>query len=465
MIEHIEINNFRSILEAKTSLTPLTTIVGANATGKSNLIKALEFISDLSRIGLTETLYKNGGYDEVIPKQITRRKDIESSFKLSISLTPPMNWELFDFPKLIAEYEIGISKKKGKIKITKEKLVIKHALLNSYYLVNKGEEEENIEKFKTLNLTHLYNTDITLERVRNKLKLKTDFQLNKDNRKLISYWLGLDDFLKIDIKEATALDTSRIKKIADILLNNIGSSNISDDETLILSRRRILSMFSLHFRKIRSEFLNIGKYDLLINELRHEQDISRSSYVNASGNNVASVTKRLSKITDSNQWERIITTMSNISPYFENVESKSLRAGKEYLEFKEIFGGKNIESWESSDGTLRAYAILLAIETHPNNSTLLIEEPEHGLHPWAIKDLLEHMRDSIESNSIQIILTTHSQQVLENIEPEELLISERTHDGTKFFKIKDVIDEPDISMGEVGELWVRGLLKGVPVNL
>ena len=106
--------------------------------------------------------------------------------------------------------------------------------------------------------------------------------------------------------------------------------------------------------------------------------------------------------------------------------------------FSEVYGGRGIESWEASDGTLRAFAILLAIETHPEGSTIMIEEPEHGLHPWAVSDLISHMRETIKQRNIQVILATHSQQVLECLYPEELLLAERTQTGTVFNKIKDI---------------------------
>ena len=163
-------------------------------------------------------------------------------------------------------------------------------------------------------------------------------------------------------------------------------------------------------------------------------------------------------------WQRVITTMSNISPYFANVYSESLRAGKEYLLFKEVFGGRNIEAWESSDGTLRALAILISIEAQKKGSTVLIEEPEHGLHPWAVKELISHIREVVELRDLQVLITTHSQQVLDNIEKSELLITERNENGTQYSTIDSIIPNADISMGEIGELWTRGLLKGVPTT-
>jgi predicted ATPase len=462
MIKKIKIQNFRSILNASIDLEPLSVIVGANATGKSNMIRGIEFLSDLVNIGLIDSIYKRGGYQEVIPKQYNKTYGSEIKINADITIETPNNWLTMDLPELEVNYSVGINQSKLKnIKITEEKLVFKNCLLNAYFLRENGENDEEFKKIKDEDLTRFYNTNVTIYRKTNRLDFETNFELNEENLELFSRWIGIYNLISRNKKK---ISKSQVLRLTKYLLNNFGPENNSNKHELILSRNRMIEGFSLHFRRVMNEFISFGKYDLLINELRQEQNISRTKRIDSIGKNVPSVAKRLSQEKDSDLWERILTTMCNISPYFESVESKSLRAGKEYLEFTEVFGGKGIESWESSDGTLRAFATLLAVETHPEGSTLMIEEPEHGLHPWAIKDLIAHIRETIESRNIQVIITTHSQQVLECLNQEELLIAERTQKGTKFYNIEEVIPEPDITMGEIGELWVRGLLKGVPVN-
>jgi predicted ATPase len=161
-------------------------------------------------------------------------------------------------------------------------------------------------------------------------------------------------------------------------------------------------------------------------------------------------------------WERILSTLRTIAPHVEAVTSSSLRTGKEFVEFRERVTNRGIESWESSDGTLRALAILLALETS-RSGVVLIEEPEQNLHPWAVRTIVEHIRAVIEERKIQVILTTHSQQVLERAHPSEVLVvSRKEGEGTKFQTLQQVLPNSNISMGEVGELWVQGLLGGVP---
>lgn len=465
MIKRISIKNFRSILNTSVELKPLSVIVGANATGKSNLIRSIEFLSDIVNFGLVDSLYKRGGYQEVIPKQYNKSFGIEINFDIDVVIDPPVNWDTKNLPDLEVKYQLGFTQSKLKnLKITEEKLEFKHCLLIAYFLKNDGEIESEFEKFQNEDLSRLYDSTISIFRKGNKLDFEVNFELNEENITLFSYWLGIYDIISNNYAKSKKIPKSHLFTLTKHILNNAGNEVNDHKHVLILSKNRMIEGFSLHFSRVMQEFISYGKYDLLINELRQEQNIARTKRVDSIGKNVPSVAKRLSQEKGSILWDRILSTMCNISPYFDSVQSKSLRAGKEYLEFHEVFGGKGIESWESSDGTLRAFATLLAVETHPEGSTLMIEEPEHGLHPWAIKDLISHIRETIKDRFIQVIITTHSQQVLECLNQEELLITERSIEGTKFYNINEVIPNPDISMGEIGDLWVRGLLKGVPVN-
>jgi predicted ATPase len=142
---------------------------------------------------------------------------------------------------------------------------------------------------------------------------------------------------------------------------------------------------------------------------------------------------------------------------------RTFHSGEEYVQFFERASGRPVESWNSSDGTLRALAILLALETAPETATLLIEEPEQGLHPWAIGTLVDHMRRVIAERNLQVVLTTHSQQVLDAVDPAEVLVATRTAgSGTQFKTIEATIGFHSIERGEVGRIWVSGALGGVP---
>ncbi len=468
MIKEIKIENFRSIIQTSVELRNLTTIVGANATGKSNLIKAIDFISDIAEYGLQEAIYKRGGIAEILPKQIKNLYNKEISICLVFELKPPKNWVYYNLPDLIVSYSISFTKtKKTPLKITKEILDIKSILLLEYFISNNFHDLEDSERSdKQLKLnkkkySDFLNSNIKIYRNRqNKISFDINFKLTMENKRLFTSWIGFGSFFKRNNK---TVSSSEAKHLLLTLLNH--DKMFGDfKSTIILNKNRFAFSFNQHFINIINEIQSYGRYDLLINELRQEQSISTEDTVSITGDNMPSVIKRFAN-TNIEGWERVITTMSNISPYFADVYSESLRAGKEYLVFKEIFEGREIEAWESSDGTLRALAILISLEAHNTGSTILIEEPEHGLHPWAIIELMSHIRDVIKLNNLQVILTTHSQQVLECLNKDELLITERDENGTHYSTIDEIIPDANVTMGEIGGLWTRGLLKGVPRSI
>lgn len=161
-------------------------------------------------------------------------------------------------------------------------------------------------------------------------------------------------------------------------------------------------------------------------------------------------------------WNRILRTLATIAPHVELIQP-DLSGTSEEIEYSKGAATLNIDSRKFSGGMVRALGILLALETHPEDGTLLIEEPEQSLHPWAIRAIMEHIREVTRERNIQVILTTHSAMVLERVDPKEVKIVENTsQQGTIFQTIQEILPYNNIAMGEVGELWVHGLLGGVP---
>lgn len=460
MINSIRIKNFRSIQNSNVKLHPLTVIVGANSTGKSNLIKGIDFISDVTQFGLLDAIYNRGGFNEILPKQYTDLKNRNLEFELEFKIDPPEEWPK-NYGDLIVNYFLQITKlSNNNIKITKEELTVKSLFLLTDFL--NSENHDDKDEFNELigeRLEYFKNSELKFYRKKNgKFSYESNFEFNNDNSKILLRWLGLDGLMGNEI------DNKKVKVLLESVINNSRRQSTNSNQITFLSSDRHVINFSQHLRKILSELQSISRYDLFINELRQEQSISNINRVSTSGDNIPTIVKKFVK-NNRKAWSRIIDTMYNISPYFSKAYSETLRAGKEYLIFEEIFNGRPIESWEASDGTLRALAILLCLESHSDGSTILIEEPEHGLHPWAVKDLMNHIRNIIELKNIQVILTTHSQQVLECLKPEELLITERDENGTHYTTIKDIISTDNICMGEIGSLWTKGLLNGVPKTI
>ena len=95
------------------------------------------------------------------------------------------------------------------------------------------------------------------------------------------------------------------------------------------------------------------------------------------------------------------------------------------LDFDEVSSDERVNVGLLADGTLRVAEILRAI-LRPQASVLLVEEPETSVHPGLLRKLLAEV-DSYSINC-QVILTTHSPQVVASSQPEEVRLVRR-HQG------------------------------------
>lgn len=91
---------------------------------------------------------------------------------------------------------------------------------------------------------------------------------------------------------------------------------------------------------------------------------------------------------------------------------------------------------QESDGTLRLLALLTALVQQPPRTLLAIEEPELTVHPGALAVLWEKMVDA--SVWSQVLVTTHSPDLLDFCSAEQLRIVEKVNGDTR---IGPVVDE------------------------
>ncbi len=77
-----------------------------------------------------------------------------------------------------------------------------------------------------------------------------------------------------------------------------------------------------------------------------------------------------------------------------------------------------VDARSMSDGTLRFLAIVVALLTRPDNSQIIIEEIDNGLHPSRIKLLLRILREIGERRGIDVLVTTHNPVLLDEIGPK-----------------------------------------------
>ncbi len=464
MISRLHIENFRSIFNAEIEFsdTGLTIIVGANGSGKTNVVRALEFISDIHRGDLSSAVGAQGGQRSIIPKAIPYQKlsGTDTIVRYELKLTPPNKFyrSNFKLPGGIHELRFRTASRNN-IRHIKEHLEFTQPLAVAEALdTDKQDDSRPIS-----NWSRGRQSSIKFARTAaNELEITTKPKISDFNA------LGYVEWLGFRFVEGMGVTLGTRDSLKAFLSEGRKRSNVDEDQITSSQTIQQLGSFFLSRSPQASAFRgtarNIKRFDFHITSLRGDQQPTTDTQLNSTGENLPAIVRWMTRDKKSNiSWDRILSTLKDIFPYAYDVRNNLLRSGKEYIEFMETPKGRPVESWDASDGALRSLAILIAIESHPSDDTIIIEEPERGLHPWAIRYLFDHIRDAIDRRGIQVIITTHSPQVLEAAIPHEVVAVVRTNkEGTKLQKVSDIVASDSISSGELGRLWVKGLLGGYP---
>jgi len=117
-----------------------------------------------------------------------------------------------------------------------------------------------------------------------------------------------------------------------------------------------------------------------------------------------------------------------------------------------------------SDGTLRfiCLATLLLQPSARLPSTVLIDEPELGLHPYAINLLADMLVQAAEAT--QVIASTQSVELLNSFAPENVIVVEREGEASVFKRLEREGLEEWLEDYSLGELWKRNVLGGRPTR-
>ena len=162
-------------------------------------------------------------------------------------------------------------------------------------------------------------------------------------------------------------------------------------------------------------------------------------------------------------YEEIIEVLQIAFPSFEKLYFPSEAGeGKIDLVWKDrSFGKKGFSSAVLSDGILR-FLCLVTVLLAPNQPSLIcLDEPELGLHPALMKIIADLLKDASERT--QIIIATHSPELINYFEPENVVIVE-SENGMSSLRRLD--NRPELTRWlkdfTMGELWLTGELGGRP---
>ncbi|MFK5950585.1 MAG: AAA family ATPase [Methylococcales bacterium] len=186
-------------------------------------------------------------------------------------------------------------------------------------------------------------------------------------------------------------------------------------------------------------------------------------YLRADASNLAAYLHMLSK-DHSDVYSQIRKTVRLAVPFFDDFVLKptKLDSGEEQVRLLWQQTNSDYALWPSqlSDGSIRFICLVTALLQPLPPSTLIIDEPELGLHPYAITLLGALLRSA--SLRMQVIVSTQSVPLLNEFELSDLIVVEREQGASVFKRLKQADFESWLEDYSVGELWEKNILGGRP---
>ncbi len=164
-----------------------------------------------------------------------------------------------------------------------------------------------------------------------------------------------------------------------------------------------------------------------------------------------------------NQYRHIVDVIRLVAPFFDDFVHRP--NNPEYVELEWTQVGRPDIPFKAhllSDGTLRfmclATLLLQPIDLLPD--TILIDEPELGLHPYAISILADMLKQVAEKK--QLIVSTQSVELVNEFTPEDIIVVEQYDGASTFNRFTTERLSGWLEAYSLGELWLQNVLGGRP---
>ena len=162
-------------------------------------------------------------------------------------------------------------------------------------------------------------------------------------------------------------------------------------------------------------------------------------------------------------YRRIVAAVRLTAPFFWDFVHRQDVGNEMELEWREVNDPETVRGpFQLSDGTLRfiCLATLLLQPAGLQPNPILIDEPELGLHPYALTLLAEMLRQASETR--QIIVSTQSADLISQFAPEDVVVVDRKGAESVFQRLDSERLTDWLKDYTLGELWNMNILGGRP---
>lgn len=403
MLQSIQIEDFKSFRKADLPLSPLTLVIGPNASGKSNAIEAIRLLSWLSDGRRLSDLMSAYQKDEQILRGTVDKLPHGDSEAFALGCrTESEEWNNFYVKIHVGENEL---------RIVDERIVTPGRKVPLYAVVEPATGYGN----------------------------QIQVQYNNFARGGVKPRIACTDQRAVFTQlETPARFGKGHEKAQDVIPSVVGDYINYLDNILFLdpNPRQMRGYSHTGEKELRGDGANLSSvlFDLCHNKNMKEavldfirtlpeQDIRDISFVETARNEVM-------------------------------------------VQLTESFGGSS-DKWDAphlSDGTLRVLAVAAALLSAESESMVVIEEIDNGVHPSRADTLLQSVLSTAEDRGLRVLLTTHNPALLDSLPSEAIpnvVCVYRDPEGgdSRLVQLKDLADYPElVARGPLGQSMTEGLI-------
>lgn len=396
MINAICVQNFRSIKDLTVSLGPLNVLLGKNSAGKSNFLDSLAFLADATDMGVRPALL---GENRRSFEDVVYARELHQIIAIQIEV---WNNRLgFNDSDDLLFYQVGfgLNPVTGRdVEVGKEQLwrVRRPFLVDANRLHPHGQAFEH---------------------------------LPQENAPLL-------DAQRIWREDSNAVETFAFSAHRTTL------SQLAD---------RVRHPHALALADALRQF-KIFRLDP--QAMREPATVKYQAELQPDGSNLAAVLDEL----DRDVLEAVTSELRVAVPGIDSIKLEAAGPGKKVITVREK-NNLTFYPHQISDGTLRFLALAAIAHGAVAAPLIAIEEPENGISPARLFQLVELLRNHASAGQ-QIILTTHAPYLVDSLQPEELIIFTRNGGPTTLVELTPAdVAQRQRKFGPLGELWVSGALQ------
>lgn len=197
--------------------------------------------------------------------------------------------------------------------------------------------------------------------------------------------------------------------------------------------------------------------------MRHYEIIQDNKVLRFDAANIAPYLLRLKK-KNRDAYREILNSVRLVTPFLDDFLLDVAEFGEKQkvnLSWKQEGSDYPMQPYHLSDGSIRFICLATALLQPDPPSTIIIDEPELGLHPSAISILAELIQDAAKRT--QLIVATQSPALIDQFEIEDVVVVNRKNGASTFERLQEKDFTSWLESYSVGELWSKNVISGGPV--